>query len=683
MATSPVPVLRAERAGTYRLRAIRLLWYLTVLLVVVQVTGAVYAAADQLSNPSPATRSALGQLGWLVPTYAALHAASACLLLLGFLVVAGIIVWQRWDDWMAVFVSIFLISFGGVYGQLILLPEQQRANAALNALPAWALLNDLYAYICYTSLGVIFYLFPDGRFVPRFTRFLAAGMVLLQIPWSLLPASQTPDTWPAGIGVVLTLLVWAGGPLSQVYRYRFVSGPTERQQTKWVVFGLAATLFIGLSILLPASFLPSSHPLSILRPVVSLLFLLVPLTIGVAVLRYRLWGIDLVVNRALVYVGLSAGVASIYIVAVGYLGALFGNRNNLLVSLLATGTVAAAFQPLRAHVQRGVNRLMYGDRDDPYGVLARLGRQLEAALAPDAVFSTIVGAVKDALKLPYVAIALAPSADVVAAAGSVTPDVLRLPLTYQGTAMGEFLLAPRVPGEAWAAADRRLLDALAQQAGVALHAARLARDLQQSRERLVLTREEERRRLRRDLHDDLAPSLAALALGVSTAADLVTADPTAATSLLRQLEVATRATVGEVRRLVYDLRPPALDELGLLEAIRDRARQWSGHGLAITVEGPDDLPPLPAAVEVAAYRIIQEAVMNVVRHAAAQHCAIRLATATGLEIEVEDDGAGLPPQHAAGVGLRSMRERAEELGGVLTIQSEPGQGTTVRAQLPC
>jgi DNA-binding NarL/FixJ family response regulator len=152
---------------------------------------------------------------------------------------------------------------------------------------------------------------------------------------------------------------------------------------------------------------------------------------------------------------------------------------------------------------------------------------------------------------------------------------------------------------------------------------RLARDLQQSRERLALTREEERRRLRRDLHDDLAPSLAALALGVSTAADLVAADPTAATSLLRQLEVATRATVGEVRRLVYDLRPPALDELGLLEAIRDRARQWSGHGLAITVEGPDDLPPLPAAVEVAAYRIIQEAVMNVVRHAGARHCTVR------------------------------------------------------------
>jgi hypothetical protein len=179
MATSPVPVLRAERAGTYRLRAIRLLWYLTVLLCIVQVSSVVSAAADQLSNPSPAIRSAQVRLGWSVPTYAAVYTASACLLLLGFLVVAGIIVWQRWDDWMAVFVSSFLISFGGVYGQLILLPEQRRANAALNALPAWGLLNDLYAYICFTSLGVIFYLFPDGRFVPRCTRFLAAGMVLL------------------------------------------------------------------------------------------------------------------------------------------------------------------------------------------------------------------------------------------------------------------------------------------------------------------------------------------------------------------------------------------------------------------------------------------------------------------------------------------------------------------------
>lgn len=188
--------------------------------------------------------------------------------------------------------------------------------------------------------------------------------------------------------------------------------------------------------------------------------------------------------------------------------------------------------------------------------------------------------------------------------------------------------------------------------------------------------------MRRDLHDDLAPSLAALALGVSTSVDLVSSDPVAATSLLRQLEDAIRTTVGDVRRLVYDLRPPALDELGLLEAIRDRARQWSGHGLEVTVDGAADLPPLPAAVEVAAYRIIQEALMNVTRHARAQRCIIRLAMVNGLEIEVEDDGAGLPPEHTTGVGLHSMRERAEELGGSMAIESQPGHGTTVRAYLP-
>jgi signal transduction histidine kinase len=208
--------------------------------------------------------------------------------------------------------------------------------------------------------------------------------------------------------------------------------------------------------------------------------------------------------------------------------------------------------------------------------------------------------------------------------------------------------------------------------------------LQRSRERLVLAREEERRRLRRDLHDDLGPTLASLGLAASTAADLIPKNPAAATKLVKELESQMRATVGNVRRLVYDLRPPTLDELGLLAAVRERATRYSNapDGFHVKVDSPAELPALPAAVEVAAYRIVQEALENVSKHAQAKHCVIRFANHNGLEIEISDDGVGLSPNIAPGVGLRSMRERAEELGGTCVIESSRNGGTHVFACLP-
>jgi signal transduction histidine kinase len=273
---------------------------------------------------------------------------------------------------------------------------------------------------------------------------------------------------------------------------------------------------------------------------------------------------------------------------------------------------------------------------------------------------------------------------------------LRLPLVYQGAWIGQMVLGPRAPGEPFTSADRRLLDDLSHQVAVAARAVRLtaelqrvARDLQQSRERLVVAREEERRRLRRDLHDGLGPTLAALALSASTIPDMIPTNPIAAGSLARQLEADIRATVGEIRRLIHDLRPPALDELGLTGAIRDRASQLASRpesgatrGPRVRVEAPEKLPPLPAAVEVAAYRIVEEALTNAVRHAQAHLCIIRLSLAVALELTIIDDGAGLPPDYQAGVGLRSMRERAEELGGEVRVEPQPRGGTRVWARLP-
>jgi signal transduction histidine kinase len=333
---------------------------------------------------------------------------------------------------------------------------------------------------------------------------------------------------------------------------------------------------------------------------------------------------------------------------------------------------------------------MYGERDDPYAVISRLGKRFEAALAPETVLPTIVGIVREALKLPYAAIALPRDGndfEIVAASGEEPPaDPLVLPLSYGGESVGELLLAARAPGESFSAADRRLLDGLAGHAGVAVHGVRVMADLKRSRERLVLAREEERRRLRRDLHDELAPTLAALGLDAATVGELIPTDPKEAAFANEKLRSAIRATVGDVRRLVYDLRPPALDELGLVEAMRQRASRLGvgDEGFLATVEAPDELPPLPAAVEVAAYRIVQEALTNVSRHARASACTVRLACADGrtLTIEVTDDGVGLPDTPEGGVGLSSMRERAAELGGECEIVRSWPSGTRVFARLP-
>ena len=332
---------------------------------------------------------------------------------------------------------------------------------------------------------------------------------------------------------------------------------------KWFLYAIAPLL------LFPAlDFLPGI--------IGSLMFgwvlIALPTAIGISVLRYRLYDIDLVINRTLVYGTLTAGVVGVYVFVVGYLGAVFRTGGNLGISLVATGIVAVLFAPLRDRVQRAANRLMYGERDEPYAVVSRLGERLESTLAPDAVLPAIATTVREALKLPYAAVALSrgDSSEVAASSGEPPADLLRLPLSYQGETVGELLLAPRAPGEEFSTADRRLLGDLAHHAGVAVHGVRVMDDLRRSRERLVLAREEERRRLRRDLHDELAPTLAALGLTAATVGELIPAGPKKALALNAELQAEIRSTVGEVRRLVYDLRPPTLDELGLAEAVRQR-----------------------------------------------------------------------------------------------------------------
>jgi signal transduction histidine kinase len=551
----------------------------------------------------------------------------------------------------------------------------------------------------YGLLPLILLLFPDGRLPsPRWRPWAVAAAAGVAVPalFLALASAVRPDDLFSGrgsaqgpalalvrvalAGMVATGVSGIAGVAALAGHWRRARGD-ERQQLKW--------LFAAGGVSIAAAFLEAlwDAPGAWLVGAIAL-----PVAVGVAVLRYRLYGIDPIINRSLVYGALTAGAIALYILVVTLLSRLF-ELSGTPASLVATAVVAVAFQPLRGRLQRAVNRLLYGERDEPYTVLSRLGRRLEATLAPEAVLPSVTETIAQALKLPYVAIEvnLASGFELAATTGDPVEEPLRLPLVYRGETVGRLVLCPRAKGETFSAADLRLFSDLARQAGVALHAVRLTADLQRSRERLVTALEEERRRLRRELHDGLGPTLSGIVLQFGGVKTMLRRDPEAAAALLDRLRDAAQAAIADIRRLAYELRPPQLDELGLIGAVREHAAILtsavpggeSGNGqLTVMVEAPDELPPLPAAVEVAAYRIVTEALANAVRHAKARTCRVRLTVDNALDLEIRDDGRGLPSPYRAGVGLPSMRERAAELGGTCTVEVPPDGGTSVRARLP-
>src|SRR5215207_9990846 len=376
-------------------------------------------------------------------------------------------------------------------------------------------------------------LFPDGRLLSRRWR-IVAWMAVLGAGLTGISDAFNPDGLntpsydvenPFGVsaaiggglttqelfgdfsevGPALLLISSIAALVSLILRLHRAWGD-ERQQLKWFlyatlpasvsfsyIFVIFSRLYFPLLTFLDP-FLPFQWFFTYITgnyvPVISLLF--VPVFTFIAILRYHLYDIDVVINRTLVYGALSACVVGTYVLVVVALGALFQARGNLAVALLATGLVAVLFQPLRMRLQRSVNRLMYGERDDPYAVLSRLGQRLEAALAPDAALNTVVHTVAQALKLPYAAILLKDGEEfrTAAASGSPLGEPETLPLVYQREEIGRLVIAPRAPGEQFSAADRTLLEDLARQAEVVVHAVRLTADLQRSRERLVTAREE-------------------------------------------------------------------------------------------------------------------------------------------------------------------------------------------------
>jgi len=373
-----------------------------------------------------------------------------------------------------------------------------------------------------------------------------------------------------------------------------------------------------------------------------------------------------------------------YIAVVGVAESLFGRDADRVASLVAAGVVAVLAAPVRARLQRAVDRLVYGDRGDPYAALSELGRRI--AGSPDDLLHEVVGAVTEALRTGYAAVILAGDDEPTASVGRSTTREVVVPLSLRGEPVGSLVVAQRSPGEEFSRNDLALLDDLARHIAVAAHAAALTRDLQRSRESLVLAREEERRRIRRDLHDGLGPALAGVAFGIDAARNTVVRDPETAAAALAELKSEVQASIADVRRLVYDLRPPALDQLGLVPALEQYAARLAERGaIDVSVSAPA-MPPLPAAVEVAAYRIATEAMTNVVRHSGGRHAVLSLrADGDALRLCLTDDGVagdGTPNAlWAPGVGFNSIAERAAEVGG----RSEAGptpDGGRVYAELP-
>ena len=457
------------------------------------------------------------------------------------------------------------------------------------------------------------------------------------------------------------------------WRYRR-GDPEVRSQLRWLVVTVAV---IAVTLGVP----PVPQALAgVVLGLNVLATVLLPVALGVALVRRD----GLVLPRVLLYGFLSVLLLTAYLTVVGVADALFGRRADRVASLVAVGVVAVAAAPLRARLQRGVDRLVYGDRGDPYAALTDLGRRM--ADTPDDLLSEVVRTVAHALRCPYAAVVLVGETAPTASVGTAADAGLVVPLTLRGRDVGALVLSRRSTQEEYSDRDLALVHDLARHIAVAAHATALTRDLQRSRESLVIAREEERRRIRRDLHDGLGPALAGIALGLEAARMTLARDPDRAAAAMTQLKDEVQSSIADVRRLVYALRPAALDRLGLVPAVEEyAARLGEGGAIVVEVSAPE-LPPLPAAIEVAAYRIATEALTNVVRHSGARTSSVSFRIdGADLRLEVDDDGVGPDPgprSRDTGVGMSAMTERAAELGGSCSVLPRTDGGTSVVAVLP-
>nr|WP_062336741.1 sensor histidine kinase [Herbidospora sakaeratensis] len=594
-----------------------------------------------------------------------------------------------------------LMSVFGAWWALDGLASSWLAYSTFERLP-----GDSAAFLVYQRLGaglllllpLLLLLFPDGRLPTgrwRVVSLVSLGLTsllplaLIAAPSGIAQATSEPGPLPAALqSVNLDLLylplpdeVWTVVlrvaqlcvPLSLVApfavvvrRYRGSAG-LDRTRLRWLVWAGVVDLMVMLTFrLLPGSW----TAIGLLIGVV-----LTAAAVAVGVVRPELVDVDRLLGGTVVYALLLALTFVLDLVVLGSVGQFLGSRLNdgerLVIAVFA---VAIAYAQLRHRLWRLVRRWVVGDRDDPYHVVSGLAERLEATDDTEAQLLTLARTVRRAFRSSYVGVEITDA--LLVEDGERPAETRALPIAYRGERIGRLVLPARVTRPS--SADERLLADVIRQAAAAARAVHLAEELQRGRERIVSAVEDERRRLRRELHDGLGPTLAAVAARIDMARITARRSGDDADQILGQARQELTGLLAEVRRLVHGLRPPALDDVGLVGAIRQLAPD-----LTMTVEEHGDLTGLPAAVEVAAYRIAAEAITNVRRHAHATTCTVTLTRADGaLSVEITDDGVGLPPAAATGVGLLSMRERAAELGGTCQVGPHEPRGTRVWTTLP-
>ncbi|GIJ74999.1 hypothetical protein Voc01_099160 [Virgisporangium ochraceum] len=602
------------------------------------VTNAAMGTAFALCGVVVARHRPGNPIGWLFLCFGIAHLSTAASV--------PVIAYGDAHDWptgvLRALITVFALAWPFGIGLFLPLAVQLFPTGAPMS-PRWRL---LVWYTVVSGSAFVFWLGTGPSGVP-----LEGVQLTTYVEWTDQPA------W-VGLANVLVLTDYIAVIVSLVFRY-VRGGDLVRRQLLWLVLAVIAIVVLN-------------WPRWVFNDEGGILLLLavplIPLAVTIAIVRHQLFDIRLVVSRTVLYGLLTLGVAGAYAVLVAALDRVLRGAG---APVVATVLIALAFDPARRRLQRVVDRAFYGTRD-PVQAVAAVGQRL----AGDDL-GGVLDAVREALRLPFAALR---GTDAELAASGRPPAALHtVPLRFRGEHVGDLVVGVRTGERRLGGTDVAVLDLLATPLAVALHATRLSADLQESRERLVTATEEERRRLHRELHDSLGPALTGAAFKADAIGNLAATDPAHAGALSAELGTQIRAAIQDVRRLVYGLRPPALDELGLVGAVRRMADELDGD-LTFDVEGRD-LPPLSAAVEVAAYRIATEAMTNAVRHSRGRRAVLSLhADGQALHVSVTDDGA---PEAAwrPGVGLRSIVERAAEVGGTAEAGPTP-QGGRVTAVLP-
>jgi signal transduction histidine kinase len=558
-----------------------------------------------------------------------------------------------WAIWFTERASAFLVLCGWL--ALLLLPNGHLPSPRWRPV-VWAVAATQAAVITIWSLVRGPAANPDSE--------LPAAVLGLPNPVGVLPAA-----WGGlveGLDLIVLQLPLLLVPVALAVRLRR-AGDDERPGIAGIL--LAATVFVILVVTGHALWPAVAELLDVLGSI------LLAAALVSAVLRRRIQEIDVVVHAAFVYALLTALIAGAYVAATSAAASLGSDLPPFGAGVVAAA-VALALLPLRGRLQRWVERLLHGDRGDHRAALRRLADSAYEAPSVDEVLTELATTVAISLRVPWAGVAV-PGHVAEHGRRPRTGAEVSAPLTVGDSEPGTVSVIGG-PGRRLGRDERRLLGELGRHGGVAVQAVVLAAQLLASRQQLVTAREEERRRLSRDLHDELGPTLAGLSMQLGTVRGLVDHDPGLAVQRLSRLQEAADDALAQVRRVARALRPPALDELGLVGALRHLA---DSLGLTLHVAS-GDLPPLPAAAEVAGYRIAAEALSNVARHAGTVQVRLSLAAADGaLTVCVSDDGQGHAGS-AAGVGLLGMQERAAELGGTVDVRSAPGAGTVVTAVLP-